>query len=193
MAFRILTICTGNICRSPAAERLLRWRLRDDVAGDALLVSSAGTRPVEGAPIEPSMARLLKTHGADESGFAARRLTETMVREADLVLGLTREHRSAAVQLSPGALKRSFTLCEFTRLTAAIDMADLEVAAGPDASAASRLGALVELAPLQRNSVGGGPDDVEDPYGRGEEVFVRVHARIADEVGALARLVAGDS
>lgn len=193
MAFRILTICTGNICRSPAAERLLRWHFRDDVAGDALLVSSAGTRPREGAPIEPSMARLLKAHGADASGFAARRLSEVMVREADLVLGLTREHRSAAVQLSPGALKRSFTLREFTRLTAAIDMADLKVATGSDTSVASRLGALVELAPLQRNSVGGGPDDVEDPYGQGEEVFVRAHAQIADEVGALARLVAGDS
>ena len=56
--FRILTVCTGNICRSPVAERLLQAGL-----GDAVAVSSAGVRAVVGDPIHPGMVALLERSG----------------------------------------------------------------------------------------------------------------------------------
>ncbi|MBK6886543.1 MAG: hypothetical protein IPH03_08885 [Tetrasphaera sp.] len=61
---------------SPAGERLLRHLLPRD---RGIEVTSAGTYAVVGHPIVPSMARLLTADGVDVSGFAARRLTETLV------------------------------------------------------------------------------------------------------------------
>lgn len=112
-AVRILTVCTGNICRSPVAERLLAARL-----GDRAEVTSAGTRAVVGAPIDPGMASLLDTAGEASGGFAARQLTATQIRDADLVLALTRAHRARILEEVPAALRRTFTLLEFARIVA---------------------------------------------------------------------------
>lgn len=182
MAFRILTICTGNICRSPTAERLLSAALTDFVSPEEVIVQSAGTGALIGAPMEPQSAQPLRKVGVDTSGFAARQLAATMVREADLVLGMTRVHRSAAVQMWPAALKRTFTLPEFARLAARIDPEELVAAAGSDASAPDRLRALVELAPLQRTPVVPEFDDVPDPYGRESEAFQTAYAQITRAV-----------
>ena len=53
--FTILTVCTGNLCRSPAAERLLASKL-----GPTVKVSSAGTHALVGQPISEPMAALLR-------------------------------------------------------------------------------------------------------------------------------------
>ncbi|MEI2828096.1 MAG: hypothetical protein V9F04_18075 [Dermatophilaceae bacterium] len=95
---RVLVVCTGNICRSPAGERLLRHLLPRD---RGIEVTSAGTYAVVGHPIEPSMARLLTADGVDVSGFAARRLTETLVAATDLVLTMETGHRTAVVHAPP--------------------------------------------------------------------------------------------
>ena len=119
--FAVLTVCTGNICRSPAAERLLAARLG---AGSGVAVSSAGVGAVVGAPIPPPMAALLSGAGVSPDGFAARQLTAAMLRDSDLVLVLTRGHRARVVDVYPGAVRRTFTLRELARLAAAV---------GPDA------------------------------------------------------------
>lgn len=156
--FRVLTVCTGNICRSPAVERLLRAGL-----GAGVEIGSAGVRAMTGEPIQPPMAALLTAAGADPAGFAARQLTAPMAREAELVLALTRAHRGAVVELAPAALRRSFTLREFARLLAAVDPAALPpVEAGP----AARLRAAVPLATaLRAPATDPAADDVVDPYG----------------------------
>jgi protein-tyrosine phosphatase len=60
----ILFVCTGNICRSPSAERLAT------AAGAS--ASSAGTRAVIGHPMHPESARVLRDLGGDPDGFVAR-------------------------------------------------------------------------------------------------------------------------
>lgn len=65
------------------------------------------------------MARLLAADGIDTSGFAARRLTETLAAATDLVLTMETGHRTAVVQAHPQALARTFTLREFAHLVAA--------------------------------------------------------------------------
>ncbi|WP_434966157.1 low molecular weight phosphatase family protein [Janibacter indicus] len=179
--FRILTICTGNVCRSPAAELILGDAVRR-VGADDVDITSAGTRPLEGQGVDPEMARLLVADGIDVEGFVARRLTAGMVRDADLVLGLTREHRSAAVQLRPAALRQAFTLLELARLVARVEPGEVEAVAGPEVSFADRLRALAQLAPRHRSVVAAELEDIEDPYRRGPEAFARVHARIAEAV-----------
>lgn len=96
--FRVLVVCTGNLHRSPLAERLLAFRLAP--AGGRFHVSSAGTIAENGAPMDPAAASLLTELGGDPAGAAARRLTAPLVSDAELVLGAATEHREAAVRLS---------------------------------------------------------------------------------------------
>src|SRR4051794_19393646 len=109
--FQILCVCTGNICRSPTAERLLSARL-----GPTVEVTSAGTFGVVGAPIAPPMASRLAAAGAAAGDFAAGGLLASTLRPAELVLALTREHRGDVVELFPAGVRRSFPLLEFARL-----------------------------------------------------------------------------
>jgi protein-tyrosine phosphatase len=111
-AMRVLFVCTGNICRSPAAARILAER----AGGARIEVASAGTRAVVGSGVHPLTAAALAQRGIPTEGHAARDLSARLVRDADLILGMTRSHRSAAVRLDPAALRRAFALAEFARL-----------------------------------------------------------------------------
>jgi protein-tyrosine phosphatase len=162
--FRVLHVCTGNICRSPLAEHLMRDGLHKRLGADAdrFVVESAGTWGHTGSPMETYALSTLRTYDVDGSAFAARELVAEHVVAADLVLGATREHRAAAVVLHPRAAARTFTLREFARLAAAVDGAAL-----PAGDPVERARALVlavaanrGLVPPQRP----GDDDVDDPY-----------------------------
>jgi len=118
--FRILHVCIGNQCRSVIAERLTRRgmhvRLGDGAA--SFRVASAGTRAIEGGPMDPHTAEALRALGAETDGFAARRLSVPLLRDADLILAATRDERDGVVAMLPQALRRAFTLKEFARLAA---------------------------------------------------------------------------
>jgi protein-tyrosine phosphatase len=72
MTYRILTVCTGNICRSPMAEYLLREAVADAGLEDRIEVESAGTTGWEaGSPIDPRAGQLLAGRGIDARGHRA--------------------------------------------------------------------------------------------------------------------------
>lgn len=196
MPFTVLAVCTGNICRSPAAELWLRSALGSEPES-GVRVASAGLRAVVGSGVCPDMARLVDIGGAPVAGFRARQLTAPMVREAGLVLALSRGHRSVIVEGTPAALRRTFTLREFARLIDLVDADDLEAALGGPALAASagpaqRLAALVPLAGSRRGQVRVRPedDDVVDPIGQpiavAEEAADHIWAAV-QAIGAIAR------
>lgn len=181
-SFNILTVRTGNICRSPAAQQLLSAGLGPDVE-----VTSAGTGAVVGHPVEPDMLSLLRGAGVPDEPFAARQIDESIVRGADLVLALTTEHRSAAVRMAPAALRRSFTLLEFARIVGSDEFPELMAAETP-----ARLREMVALAGLNRRlGVVVHGDDVPDPYRRGPEVFRESFAMIRDAVDVIVRVATG--
>ena len=126
-AFRVLHVCTGNICRSPMAEHLMRDGLVQRLGGDAdrFVVESAGTWGHTGSPMEQYALTTLKTYGVDGQEFTARELVAEHVAGADLVLTATRDHRAAAVVLHPRAAARTFALREFGRLAGAVDASAL--------------------------------------------------------------------
>ncbi|WP_351233376.1 low molecular weight phosphatase family protein [Streptomyces sp. NPDC002133] len=178
----MLFVCTGNLHRSPLAERLLKARLA--ASPGSILVSSAGTAATAGSLMDPVAASLLIGLGGDPSGALARRLTAALVDDSDLVLGAAAEHREAAVRLSPlRALQRAFTLREFARLLRPEDAAG---ATEP----AERAAALVKGAAARR---GGGrwadDDDVADPHGAAMPVAQQVAVRIAESVEQIAAAV----
>lgn len=175
--FTILCVCTGNVCRSPAAERLLADRL-----GPEVRVGSAGTLGLVGRAIEPPMAAQLTALGVPEVGFAARRMTVKDVREADLVLGMTREHRGAAVELSPAAVRRAFTLLELARLLATVGPDEL-----PDGTVMDRLRAVVPLVNgRRRRAAAPDVDDVVDPYRLSDRVYDQSFTAIRTAVETIA-------
>jgi protein-tyrosine phosphatase len=174
---RVLHVCTGNICRSPIAERLMRaglQRLGADAA--RFLVESAGTWGHSGAAMEREAAAVLQEYGVDGSDFRARALVAEHVVQADLVLGATREHRAAAVVLHPRAARKAFTLREFARLTSAVDPGEL-TATDPE----ERFRQLVDAAAGNRGLVppaAPGDDDLADPYQRPQQAFAETAALV---------------
>lgn len=169
--FRILHVCTGNICRSPMAERLTRAGLEHRLGADAgrFVVESAGTWGHSGAPMEPYALTTLSAHGVDGADFRARELLAEHVAAADLVVAATREHRAAAVVLHPRAASRTFTLRELARLVAAVDPAQL-TASDP----VERARELVTAAAGKRGLVPPATprdDDLADPYQGPESGF----------------------
>ena len=180
--FRILAICSGNVCRSPFLELLLGSAL----AGRAdLEVASAGTIAQPRMRMTDEIVRVAARYGiseADARARGARRLDEAAVAGADLVLALTREHRAAAVQLHPRALRYAFTLTEFVRLLGdPVDAAGLSPDELVAAVADRRGGAQPVAAEL---------DDIRDPIGLPQEVYDAVGAEIADAAGVVARALA---
>jgi len=91
VTYSILMVCTGNICRSPMAEGLLRQRLPDDLK-PLVDVRSAGTHGLHGNHAEPLAVKAAAAHGADISGHRARILDAPMVRSTDLILAMEKYH-----------------------------------------------------------------------------------------------------
>ena len=111
----ILFVCTGNICRSPMAEQMLRQRL--DAAGITdVRISSAGVMAMEGHNLDGQVASAMRDFGFEPMPHRARQLTTQQIKEADLVLTATTEHRSDVVELHIPANRKTFTLKEFAAL-----------------------------------------------------------------------------
>ncbi|MCX4470300.1 Low molecular weight protein-tyrosine-phosphatase YfkJ [Micromonospora sp. MW-13] len=198
--FTVLHVCMGNICRSPMAERLLALAVRErltrrgaDLAGaDGLLHShSAGTGGWHaGEEMNPPAARQVVSRGGAAAGFAARKLRSDQIDAADLVLTATADQQEYVVALRPDAAARTFVLGEFGRLLAAVDAAALPAAeASPDA-VYTRGVALVAAVHAARQ--GASPlhtDDLDDPWGRGDQCFSRVADEIEETVHPLAAVL----
>jgi protein-tyrosine phosphatase len=158
----ILVVSTGNVCRSPLAEGFLRAALEGKLGASAPTVSSAGTSGWDGSPAMAESVAAAAERGVDISGHRGRALVPDDVRDADLVVGMSAEHRDAVDRLVPEAAGKTFTLKELVRLLDALPGAD---PAAPPADALA--GRLTEADRLRRSGFEGNPHDegVVDPLG----------------------------
>ncbi|WP_309082130.1 low molecular weight phosphatase family protein [Zhihengliuella sp.] len=170
---RILTVCTGNICRSPFAHLYLKHHL-ERVSPGNFEVASAGTYGLVGNAMDERAAAKLVASGVEPGDFVARRLDEKLLKDPDFVLTLAEEHREAVVAAAPRMLKRAFTVREFALVLRRIAEHDADrVPAGAD-QADARWKAVFRLASLHRSEVrsqSGGDLDVVDPYRREDSVY----------------------
>ncbi len=159
---RILFVCTANICRSAYAE------VRTAQLGvPGVTAHSAGTHGWPDHAMDHHMAAELERRGADSDGFRSRRLTRSLVDDADVVLTATAAHRTFVLQERPGAVRRTFTLGQ---LAAALGEVPDDVH-GADLLVAARRARATATA----------DDDVADPYGRGPDAAAAA-ARHLDEL-----------
>ncbi len=103
---RILTVCVGNICRSPTAEVLLREKLH----APKFSISSAGISALVGEPIEPTALAILQARGHVTPEHQGRQLSREMLHAADVILAMERRHIEHILAMAPEVRGRTFLL-----------------------------------------------------------------------------------
>lgn len=171
MSFRILSVCTGNVCRSPIAELFLA---RELAGFPDVRVASAGVGALAGQGVPEPAQRLARSHQIDASTHVARQIDESTIRESDLVLAMARDHRRAIVQMVPAATRRIFTLRELARITEVAEPS-LAQAVGDAETVEEALRSAVRLAATLRGTLPPPADqdefDVVDPYRRSDDIY----------------------
>ncbi|WP_242448286.1 low molecular weight protein-tyrosine-phosphatase [Cellulomonas sp. WB94] len=143
--YRVMTVCTGNICRSPMAEVVLRARLESAGLGDVVVVDSTGISAEEhGNPIDERARTALASRGYEVPRHAARQVRAVDLPARDLVLAMTSTHARALRRLAR------------------------------DTDAASRIVMYRAFDPAAPPVPAGGPEhllDVDDPWYGGPDQF----------------------
>jgi len=107
---KVLLVCTGNVCRSPMAEGLLRHMLR---GRDDIQIVSAGLGALDGLHVTDVAAEVLAEFGIDISSHRSQSLNNDLVQQADFIFVMTRQHQDALQTLFPFAAEKTFLVREF--------------------------------------------------------------------------------
>ena len=168
-SFRILVICTANICRSPMTEALLRSAV--EKRGLDVLVESAGFL-FQDKEATPVVVDIMGERGLDISSHRSRKVTAESINTADLVVAMERRHVRDLTLLADDAVSRIDTI---GGLVARLHGVDGE-------SPAQRISAAI--APrVAGDMLGRGADEVDDPFGKSK----RVNRATADRLTELSQ------
>ncbi len=163
---KIVFVCTGNICRSPMGEAMLRHELAARGCTD-VEVSSCGTWGLAQQPATPDAVTTLGGRGIDLASHRSRALDAAEIAEADLVVAMTSVHVREIAQEVPDALPRVRLMKE---------LAELEITPGGGLA-----GLLAATRPAARRSL-----DVDDPMGLPSRAYERAATEIEEGVKVLA-------
>jgi protein-tyrosine phosphatase len=178
----VLAVCTGNICRSPAAAAFLGRRLA--LFGTDAIVHSSGLLDA-GRPIPRRLVKQLARWDLSIDESLRIPLTVEAIADADIILGLERGHVRSIVLMEPDATHRTFSLKEFVRRGEERGPAD------PDQPLDEWLKQLA-AGRVPTDLIGASvKDDVADPYGQSRRAYRRAVAEIEDLSSRAARLLPG--
>ncbi|MEK5521296.1 low molecular weight phosphatase family protein [Heyndrickxia sporothermodurans] len=107
MSLNILFVCTGNTCRSPMAEAILKNKKLQNIS-----VKSAGIFAVDGHNASQQAMVVLEENNIEHS-HTSKMLTEEDIQWATLILTMTESHKSSIIESYPFAKEKTFTLKEF--------------------------------------------------------------------------------
>lgn len=172
---RILVVCTGNICRSPMGEALLRRALEEAGHGD-VEVASFGTWGLTGSPATGEAVEVMRAQGVDISSHRARALERADVEGADLILAMTSVHLREIEDLAPGSESKVMLMKE---------LAELQPDRPLSGSLEDRLaGLLAARRPPWRREL-----DLDDPMGLPVFAYERAARQIHEGIDRLAALL----
>ncbi len=109
----IIFVCTGNICRSPMAEGLLRQKIKAAKMTERIAVSSAGLAALQGEAASANAQLVMQRRSIDVAAHRARQLTLANVDAADLVLTMTKLHKDSILKHDDNWADKVFTLKEY--------------------------------------------------------------------------------
>lgn len=148
----ILFVCTGNTCRSPMAEALMRKYAQEK--GLDVKVKSAGIYAFDGQDASKEAVHVMKEEGIDISSHRSNLLYRNLVEDADLILTMSKSHKEQLLSRYDFLTGKIFTLKEY---------------------AYSK------------------EEDIEDPFGRGVEVYRKAKEEIKEAIKAVVERLAADS
>src|SRR5450830_1339140 len=103
----ILTLCIGNICRSPLAQALLARELPGHT------VWSAGLGALVGQAADPLSVQVAAAHGLDISAHRAQQVTSWLCQQTELILVMEQSHKSQLEQQFPMVRGKVFALGQY--------------------------------------------------------------------------------
>lgn len=185
--FHVIVVCTANIARSPLAMAMLEDAV-DRRLGPAapVWVDSAGVHAREGDRAASSSVAEAANRGLELGAHRSRPLDRDDVREADLVLVMTADHRATVARMAPGATHKTFTIPELARL------AD-HVEGRPDGAPVDRARAAVRAAAAARLTAPPSRrhEDVVDPIRQPRAAYRLLGQRFERELDTIADLLFG--
>ena len=181
----ILVVCTGNVCRSPAAEFLLADLL--GATAKKFSIRSAGTRAVASASMDPLILALLRRRGIEAIHFSSRALDIRMLESADLILTASTNHRAAVARLLPASLHKTLTLKQLARYAPFI----LE-SGGCPVEVGERIRWILAGVPRARARARKDDDDsIADPRGKSRRHYEAAVAEVEHACAMIAPLLIG--
>ncbi len=117
MPYKLLFVCLGNICRSPAAENIMNHQIQERNLGDRIVCDSAGTSSYHiGSPPDNRMVSTAKKRGMEFTG-QARQFTASDFENFDLILAMDRDNYWDILSLDPHSQYRDKVkmMCDFCR------------------------------------------------------------------------------
>ena len=114
---KVLFICSGNICRSPMAAEYFRDRAAHSGLSH-VVVDSAGTLGIEGAPASAEAIEAMQEIGVDLRGHRSKGVTGAMIRTSDVIVVMSYDHQEQLIVRFADQGVRPFLLRAFERGTA---------------------------------------------------------------------------